>query len=353
MGYTLHAEQNTSSDQTEPFSIDLSKRPRRNRKSAAIRSLIQETRLHPSNFVAPMFVLEGINQQQAVNSMPGVSRLSIDLMIKEAEALYALGVRAVDLFVVVPAEKKNRLGSESIREGNLLERAIIGLKRALPEMCLMVDIALDPFTDHGHDGLINDNGEIINDPTLQMLGKMSLLAAKAGADVVAPSDMMDGRVAFIRSLLDSQGFSHVNIMAYTAKYASAFYGPFREALHSAPKFGDKKTYQMNPANYREALLECTLDEEEGADMLLIKPALPYLDIVAKIRQATHLPIGAYHVSGEYAMVKAAARNGWIDGDRVMYESLLSIKRAGANFILTYAAREMAEYLRTFCESSIG
>jgi len=345
MSYTLHSQKHTSANQTEPLSIDLSQRPRRNRKSAAIRSLVQETRLHPSNFVAPMFVLEGTNQQQAVASMPGVSRLSIDLMIKEAEALFALGVRAVDLFVVVPAEKKDRMGSEAIREGNLLERAISSLKRALPEMCLMVDIALDPFTDHGHDGLINDNGEIINDPSLQMLGKMSLLAAEAGADVVAPSDMMDGRIAYIRSMLDSQGFSNVNIMAYTAKYASAFYGPFREALHSAPKFGDKKTYQMNPANSREALLECALDAQEGADMLLIKPALPCLDIVTKIRQATHLPIGAYHVSGEYAMVKAAAQNGWIDGDRVMHESLLSIKRAGADFILTYAAGEMAAYIK--------
>lgn len=344
MSYTIPFEQNTFSNQVEAFSIDLPQRPRRNRKNAAIRSLIQETRLHPNNFVAPLFVLDGVNQQQAVASMPGVSRLSIDLMIKEAKALYSLGVKGVDLFIVVPAEKKDRMGSEAIREGNLLERAITALKKALPEMCVIVDIALDPFTDHGHDGLINDRGEIINDPTVHMLGKMSLLAAEAGADVVAPSDMMDGRVAYIRSLLDSQGFTDVSILAYTAKYASAFYGPFREALHSAPKFGDKKTYQMDPANSHEALLEGALDELEGADMLLIKPALPYLDIVAKIRQATHLPIGAYHVSGEYAMVKAAAQNGWIDGDRVMYESLLSIKRAGANFIVTYAAREMAEYI---------
>jgi porphobilinogen synthase len=265
-------------------------------------------------------------------------------MIKEAQALFALGVKAVDLFVVVPSEKKDRMGSEALKEGNLLVRAIKALKNALPEMCVMVDIALDPFTDHGHDGLINDRGEIINDPTLETLGKMSLLAAEAGADVVAPSDMMDGRVSYIRSVLDSQGFTDVSIMSYAAKYASAFYGPFRDALHSAPKFGDKKTYQMDPANSREALLECALDELEGADILLIKPALPYLDIVAKVREVTQLPIAAYHVSGEYAMVKAAAQNGWIDGNRVMYESLLSIKRAGADFILTYAAREMSEYL---------
>lgn len=344
MSHTLHTEKPAAAGLAQAFSIELPKRPRRNRKSDAIRSLVQETRLHPNHFVAPLFVLEGHDQQEAVGSMPGVSRLSIDLLLREAEELYALGVKAVDLFVVVPAEKKDRLGSEAIREGNLLERAIMALKRHLPEMCVMVDIALDPFTDHGHDGIVNQAGEIVNDSTLQMLGKMALLAAEAGADVVAPSDMMDGRVGYIRSVLDAQGFSDVSILAYAAKYASAFYGPFREALHSAPKFGNKKTYQMDPANSREALLECALDELEGADMLLIKPALPYLDIVAKVRQATHLPIGAYHVSGEYAMVKAAAQNGWIDGPRVMYESLLSIKRAGADFILTYAAREMAEYI---------
>jgi porphobilinogen synthase len=326
--------------------IDLSKRPRRNRKSPAIRSLVQETRLHPNNFVAPLFILDGHNQKQAINSMPGVYRLSIDLVIKEAEILFKQGVMAVDLFPVIELSQKDAYGSESLREDNLLQRAVKALKQEIPEMCVMVDIALDPFTDHGHDGLINENGQIMNDETLDALLKMTLILAAAGADIVAPSDMMDGRVRYLRHGLDKRGFTDISILAYAAKYASSFYGPFRDALQSAPKFGDKKTYQMNPANSREALLECALDENEGADMLLIKPALPYLDILSKLRAQTNLPIGAYHVSGEYAMVMAAGINGWIDSDRIMMESLLSIKRAGADFILTYAAGKMAEILNT-------
>lgn len=325
--------------------LDLSKRLRRNRKSKALRALLQETRLHPNQFVAPLFVLEGKAKKQAVASMPGVSRLSIDLLLKEVEALLNLGICSVDLFPVIPSELKDPSGSEAVREGSLAARAIAALKREFPELCVMVDIALDPFTDHGHDGLINERGEVINDATLKMLGKMSLVMAQAGADVVAPSDMMDGRVGYIRKCLDESGFSDVSILAYAAKYASAFYGPFRDALSSAPKIGDKKGYQLNPANTREALLECIYDECEGADMLLIKPAIAYLDVLAKVREMTHLPVGAYHVSGEYAMVKAAAQNGWIDGERVMHECLLSIKRAGADFIFTYAAREMAEFLK--------
>lgn len=331
--------------QDNEFALNLACRPRRNRKSAAIRGLIQETRLHPEIFVAPLFVLEGINQRQPINSMPGISRLSVDLLIKEAEALLKLGVKAVDLFAVVPPEKKDRLATEATMEGNLIERSIKALKKEFPELCVMVDVALDPYTDHGHDGLLNDHGTVINDATIHILGRMSLQAAQAGADIVAPSDMMDGRVGYIRSQLDEAGFIDVGILAYAAKYASAFYGPFREALNSAPKFGDKKGYQMHPANGREALRECQLDENEGADMLLIKPALAYLDIIAKVKEITLLPLGAYHVSGEYAMVKAAAQNGWINGEQVMFESLLSIKRAGADFILTYAAREMAEFLK--------
>lgn len=339
----LKLQQHTSP--SDNFTLDLPCRPRRNRKSPAIRGLVQETRLHPENFVAPLFVLEGHNRHQAINSMPGINRLSVDLLLKEAEALLKLGVKAVDLFAVVPPEKKDCLATEATLSGNLIERAVIALKKEFPELCVMVDIALDPYTDHGHDGLINNAGAIINDATIHILGKMSLQAAQAGADIVAPSDMMDGRVGYIRSQLDAAGYIDVGILAYAAKYASAFYGPFREALGSAPKFGDKKSYQMNPSNAREALLECHLDASEGADMLLIKPALAYLDIIAKVREITYLPVGAYHVSGEYAMVKAAAQNGWIDGERVMFESLLSIKRAGADFILTYAAREMAEFLK--------
>ncbi len=324
--------------------IQLSKRPRRNRKTPAIRSLVQETRLHPNNFVAPLFVIDGQNQAQEISSMPGVYRLSIDLILKEAEKLYKLGVMAVDLFPVIPLNKKDATGSESLSENGLFCRVIRALKKEIPEMCVMADVALDPFTDHGHDGLVDDKGQILNDATLEALLKMSLLLADAGVDIIAPSDMMDGRVRFLREGLDRQNFQDVAILAYAAKYASSFYGPFRDALNSKPKFGDKKTYQMNPGNSREALLESALDEEEGADMLLIKPALPYLDILSKLRGSTNLPIGAYHVSGEYACVMAGGLNGWIDADKVMMESLLSIKRAGADFILTYAARQMSEII---------
>lgn len=325
--------------------LDLPCRPRRNRKSPAIRSLLQETRLHPSDFVLPLFILDGSSDKQPVASMPGVHRFSLDLLLKEVEESLKLGIQAVDVFIVIDPSKKDPLASEALREDSLLFRSISTLKSEFPQLCVMADIALDPFTDHGHDGLVGRNGEILNDATLKVLGEMSLLTASAGVDVVAPSDMMDGRVGYIRSVLDKGGFSDVGILAYAAKYASAFYGPFRDALHSAPKIGDKKTYQMNPGNIREALLESRLDEQEAADMLLIKPALPYLDVISKVKENTSLPVGAYHVSGEYAMVKAAAMQGWIDGDRVMHESLLSIKRAGADFILTYAAKEMAKKIR--------
>lgn len=328
-----------------PATIDLPVRLRRNRKSGAIRALLQETRLHPADFVAPLFVLEGSKNKQAISSMPGVYRYSIDLLLKEVEECLKLGIQAVDLFMVVSPDKKDPLGSESVREDNLLVQSVRALKSEFPQLCVMVDIALDPFTDHGHDGLVDSNGEVLNDETLVALGQMSLVAAQAGVDIVAPSDMMDGRVGYIRSILDQGGFTNVGICAYAAKYASAFYGPFREALSSAPKFGDKKGYQLNPANKREALLECHWDEIEGADMLLVKPAIAYLDIVAKVKENTNLPVGAYHVSGEYTMVKAAAQLGWIDGDRVMQECLLSIKRAGADFILTYAAKEVALLLK--------
>jgi len=321
------------------------KRLRRNRRSNAIRSLVQENYLVSHQLVAPLFVLEGENRIEAISSMPGISRYSIDVLIKEVIKLYELGIRAIDLFPVISAEKKDPMGSEAILEGNLMQRAVQCLKNAIPEMCVMVDVALDPYTDHGHDGLIDAAGRIVNDPTLEILAKMSVLAAEAGADVIAPSDMMDGRVGFIRQALDNAGHTDVNIMAYAAKYASAFYGPFREALQSAPKFGDKKTYQLNPANWREGLRETLCDEEEGADFLLIKPALSYLDVICRIREMTHLPIAAYHVSGEYSMIMAAAEKGWIDADKVLAESLISIKRAGADFILTYGAERMAQLLK--------
>ncbi len=324
--------------------LDLLLRPRRNRVSAAVRSLVRETELQASDLVLPLFVLEGRQQQQEIKGMPEVFRFTPDLLVREVEKAYQLGIRAVDLFAVTDKQLKDPEGSYALCRDNLLFQTIAWVKREVPEMCVMVDIALDPYTSHGHDGLVNEDGEIVNDATVHALAKMSVLAAEAGADIVAPSDMMDGRVRSIRCALDAEGHHQVGILSYAAKYASALYGPFREALHSAPSFGDKKSYQMDPANVREALRECALDEQEGADMLLIKPALPYLDVIAKVRAATQLPVGAYHVSGEYAMVKAAAAQGWIDGDRVMQESLLSIKRAGADFILTYAALQVASKL---------
>lgn len=326
------------------LNIELPVRLRRNRQSSAIRSLLQETHLRPSHFVAPLFVVEGSQQKQPIPSMPEVYRFSIDLLIKEVMELRNLGIAAIDLFAYVPHDKKDPLGSEAIRSGNLLHRAIDAIKQKVPEICLMVDIALDPYTDHGHDGVLNARGDVDNDHTLAQLGKMSLLAANAGADVIAPSDMMDGRVAYLRKLLDAENNTRVSIISYAAKFASAFYGPFRQALDSAPKSGDKKSYQLNPANVREALLECALDEAEGADMLLIKPALPYLDIITKVKEKTNLPVGAYHVSGEYAMLKAAAQQGWLNWEATLAESLMSIKRAGADFIFTYAAKEMAKKL---------
>jgi porphobilinogen synthase len=337
------------------YRIDLPNRPRRNRVSPAIRSLCQETHLHPSQLIAPLFVLDGEGQEEEIHSMPGVFRRSIDLHLKELEYLYQKGMRVVDLFFVIPNEKKNLTGSESRNSHGLMARTIRKLKQEMPDLCVMADIALDPFTSHGHDGIIDHlgRGTILNDPTLQALEYMTLTAANAGVDWIAPSDMMDGRVGYLRKALDRNGFTDIGILAYTAKYASGFYGPFRDALHSAPKFGDKKTYQMNPANIREAIREARLDEAEGADMLMVKPGLPYLDVIAKLKEISPLPISAYHVSGEYAMVKAAGRNGWIDEDRVFYESMISLRRAGADFILTYAARQIIDSIANGIRAAYG
>ncbi len=276
--------------------------------------------------------------------MPGVVRLSIDQLIKEATELHAMGVPAVILFPVVSEAKKDPRGSESLNPDCVVYRAIEALKNALPDLCVIGDIALDPYTSHGQDGLVDEQGEVLNDPTLEVLSQSALLMAKSGADMVAPSDMMDGRVAHIRKTLDEAGYSQVNIMAYTAKYASSFYSPFRDALDSAPRGGHKRTYQMDPANVREALLECLLDEEEGADIIMIKPATLYLDIITRLREQTTLPIAAFHVSGEYAMLMAAARNGWLDANKALYETILGIKRAGADLILTYACSQICHYL---------
>jgi porphobilinogen synthase len=323
-------------------SLPISKRPRRNRSTSAWRGLVTENALHASQFIAPLFVTDG--PSVAIGSMPGVVRFSLHDLPKEVEELLKLGVRSVNLFCHIPNEKKDPFGSEAYQADGLLPRAIKMLKERFPGLLVIADIALDPFTDHGFDGLVDERLTVLNDPTLVALGHMALRAAEAGADLIAPSDMMDGRVAYLRKVLDEKGFCQVGILSYAVKFASSLYSPFREALDSAPRKGDKRTFQVNPANAREALLECMLDDQEAADMLLIKPAITSLDIIAKLRPMTFLPIGAYQVSGEYAMIKAAAANGWIDGEKVLLESLIAIKRSGADFIMTYAAKEAARLL---------
>lgn len=326
------------------FLTSLLKRPRRNRKSLSVREMCQETILLAKDLVLPLFVCEGYSQEQPIASLPGVFRYSEDQLLAQAERALEMGVSSFLLFPVIPKEKKDPKGSQAYLEENLVNRALRKLKSALPEACLMVDVALDPYTDHGHDGITNVRGEILNDLTVEALGKQALASARAGADVLAPSDMMDGRIGYLRRLLDQEGFHQTSLLAYSAKYASALYAPFREALGSKLQFGDKSTYQMHPGNIREALLECKLDEEEGADFLLIKPGTLYLDVVAKVRASTQLPLGVFHVSGEYAMVMAAAEKGWISAEAVFYETLLSMKRAGADFICSYASLSVADGL---------
>lgn len=316
------------------------RRPRRNRKSAAIRALVEETRLSVKDFILPLFLIDGINQKVPVKSMPGIFRYSLDQMLVEIESCLKLGITTFDIFPAYPEEKKDRWATESHKEDTFYLKAIYTIKQTFPEACVMTDVAMDPYSIDGHDGLVED-GKILNDETLEILGKMSLAQARAGADIIGPSDMMDGRIGYLRKLLDENGFQDVSLMSYTAKYASAFYNPFRDALDSAPKSGDKKTYQMDPSNGQEALIEGQLDFEEGADFLMVKPALAYLDIIKLLHDKFPLPIAAYNVSGEYAMIKASAANGWLDGERAMTESLLSIKRAGAKIILTYFAKEFA------------
>jgi porphobilinogen synthase len=315
-------------------------RPRRNRKSEAIRNLIQENHVTVNDFIFPLFLIDGKNKKSEVKSMPGIFRLSPDLMLKEIESCMKLGIMTFDVFPSLTDKFKDKLATESINKNGLYLKTLALIKKKFPEACIMTDVAMDPYSSDGHDGLVK-NGEIVNDETLEVLAKMAVAQAECGIDIIGPSDMMDGRVGFIRDSLDDAGFTNVSIMSYTAKYASAFYGPFRDALDSAPKFGDKKTYQMNPANSKEALIEAQLDLEEGADFLMVKPALSYLDIIKDLSTNFDLPIAAYNVSGEYAMVKAAAAKGWIDGDRVRDEILLSMKRAGASVILTYFAKEWA------------
>jgi porphobilinogen synthase len=320
-------------------------RPRRNRKTDAIRRLVRETNLGTNDLIAPLFVKEGINLREEIKTMPGVYRLSIDELVKECRELYDLGVPCVSLFPAIEEKLKDARASEAYNPNGLYQRAIKEVKNALPELMIMTDVALDPYSSDGHDGLVDQKtGEILNDVTLEVLAKMAIVQARAGADIVGPSDMMDGRIGYIRDALDEENLINVTIMSYAAKYASAFYGPFRDALGSAPKKGDKKTYQMDYANVREALREAYLDESEGADILMVKPGLPYLDVIKTLRDNTTLPLAAYNVSGEYAMVKAAAAMGMLDEEKAMIEMLWAFKRAGSDMILTYFAKDAARVL---------
>lgn len=321
----------------------LQKRNRILRVTPAIRALMAETVLTPNDFIAPLFIEEGENIETEIASMPNYYRRSIDLTIKEVRELWSLGIKSVLLFIKCKDELKDNTGKEAWNKDGLMQRSIKAIKSAVPEMYVMTDVALDPYSSYGHDGIV-ENGEIVNDPTVEALVKMSVSHAEAGADMVAPSDMMDGRVGAIREGLEVNGFTKVGIMGYSAKYASCFYGPFRDALDSAPGFGDKKTYQMDYANRTEAIREALMDIEEGADIVMVKPGLPYLDIVREVKNAVDVPVSVYNISGEYAMIKAAAKMGWINEDKAVIETLTGFKRAGADLIATYFAKDAAKLL---------
>lgn len=318
-------------------------RNRRLRTTQAIRNLVRETALSPHDFLVPLFVVEGKDVKEEIPSMPNYYRLSLDRLVKEVKELWKMQLCAVLLFVKVPDELKDNKGTEALNPKGLMQRAIKTIKETCPEMLVMTDVALDPYSSYGHDGIVED-GQILNDETAEVLSEMSVSHAQAGADFVAPSDMMDGRILTIREALEEEGFIHTGIMSYSAKYASAFYGPFRDALDSAPGFGDKKTYQMDFANRFEAIRETQMDIDEGADIVMIKPGLCYLDIVREIRNEVEVPVAVYQVSGEYAMLKAAAEKGWLDHDAVMIEQLVAIKRAGANIIASYFAKDAIKLL---------
>ncbi|MEG9327385.1 porphobilinogen synthase [Salinimicrobium catena] len=323
--------------------MEMLTRNRRLRSSEAIRSLVRETSLSPNDFIVPLFVVEGKDVKEEIASMPNYFRYSLDLLEKEVKELWNSGLKAVLVFVKVPEKLKDNEGTEALNADGLMQRAVQTIKNAVPEMLVMTDVALDPYSSYGHDGIV-ENGEILNDATTKVLAKMALSHVKAGADFVAPSDMMDGRILAIRELLEKNNYDKAGIMSYSAKYASAFYGPFRDALDSAPGFGDKKTYQMDPANREEAIKETLTDIEEGADIVMVKPGLCYLDIVRDIRNAVDVPVAVYQVSGEYAMIKAAAEKGWLDHDAVMLEQLTAIKRAGAQMIASYFAKDAVKLL---------
>ncbi|OMP80227.1 MULTISPECIES: porphobilinogen synthase [unclassified Chitinophaga] len=314
------------------------------RATPAIRAMVAETILRPSDFIAPLFIVEGKNVKEEIISMPGYFRYSLDLIVEEVKELWSLGIKSVLLFVMVPDNLKDNKGTEAVNPDGLMQRSIKAIKEAVPGIVVMTDVALDPYSIYGHDGIV-ENEQIVNDATVEVLTRMSLSHAQAGADFVAPSDMMDGRILAIRNILEENNFTKVGIMAYSAKYASCFYGPFRDALDSAPGFGDKKTYQMDYANSTEAILETLQDIEQGADIVMVKPALAYLDIIRILKDNVHVPISAYHVSGEYAMIKAAAQKGWLDENKTILETLTSIKRAGASLIATYFAKDAAKLLQ--------
>lgn len=321
----------------------LQRRNRTLRQSPAIRSLVRETSLSPDDFIVPLFIDEGTNSKTEIASMPGYYRNSLDITVKEVKELWAMGLKSVLLFIKCKDELKDNKGTEALNPDGLMQRSIKAIKNAVPEMLVMTDVALDPFSSYGHDGIV-ENGQIVNDATVEVLAKMSVSHAQAGADFVAPSDMMDGRIGAIRKALEENNFTNTGIMSYSAKYASCFYGPFRDALDSAPGFGDKKTYQMDYSNRLEAIKETLMDVEEGADIVMVKPALAYLDIIREVKNAVQVPVSAYNISGEYAMIKAAAKMGWLDEDKAILEVLTSIKRAGADLIATYFARDAVRLL---------
>ena len=323
--------------------MHITRRNRILRQSPAIRAMVAETIIKPSDFIAPLFIIEGYGVKEEIPSMSGYYRRSIDFTVQEVKELWALGIKSVLLFIKCKDELKDNKGTEALNPDGLMQRSIKAIKDACPDMVVMTDVALDPFSTYGHDGIV-EGSEIVNDATVEVLAKMSVSHAQAGADIVAPSDMMDGRIMAIRQALEENNFTKTGIMAYSAKYASCFYGPFRDALDSAPGFGDKKTYQMDYSNRREAIKEVLMDVEEGADIVMVKPAMAYLDIIREVRDTVDIPVSAYHVSGEYAMIKAAAKMGWLDENKAIMESLTSIRRAGADLIATYFAKDAAKMI---------
>ena len=318
-------------------------RGRRLRTSAAMRDMVAEHNLKPADFIAPVFVMEGENEKVEIPSMPDYYRYTLDLLMNELQELKDVGIRSVLVFAKVPDELKDNKGTEALNPDGLMQRAVRTIKEEFPQMLVMTDIAMDPYSSYGHDGIVED-GKILNDESVQVLSKMAVSHAEAGVDMVAPSDMMDGRIGAMREALDEEGFEHTGIMAYSAKYASSYYGPFRDALDSAPGFGDKKTYQMDPANVQEAIKEAKLDEQEGADIVMVKPGLPYMDVIRAVKESVSVPVSVYNVSGEYAMLKAAAEKGWLNEEEAMMEALVGFKRAGADLIATYFAKAASKIL---------